>query len=70
MKIKYSRDEDILIIELSGEGIDYAEEAGPIIIHFTKDGKPVMLEILDASEFMAKVSKIAMRAKEEPVEVA
>jgi uncharacterized protein YuzE len=69
MKIRYSRNEDILIIELSDEKIDYAEEMGPIIVHFTENGKPVMLEILDASEFIAKISKIAMRAKEEPIEV-
>jgi hypothetical protein len=49
--------------------IDYAEEMGPIIVHFTEDGKPVMLEILDASEFIAEISKIAMRAKDEPIEV-
>ncbi|MCR6669756.1 MAG: DUF2283 domain-containing protein [archaeon YNP-WB-040] len=69
MRIRYSRDEDILIIEFSDENIDYAEEMGPIIVHFTEDGKPVMLEILDASEFIAEISKIAMRAKDEPIEV-
>jgi uncharacterized protein YuzE len=69
MKIRYSRNEDILIIELSDEKIDYAEEMEPIIVHFTENGKPVMLEILDASEFIAEISKIAMRAKEEPIEI-
>jgi len=69
MRIRYSRDEDILIIEFSDEKIDYAEEMGPIIVHFTEDEKPVMLEILDASEFIAEISKIAMRAKYEPIEV-
>jgi uncharacterized protein YuzE len=69
MKVRYSRDEDILIIEFSDEKIDYAEEMGPIIVHFTEDGKPVMLEILDASEFIAEISKIAMRVKDEPIEV-
>jgi len=50
MKIRYSREQDILIIELSTDPIDYAEEAGPIIAHFTKEGKLVLLEIMDASE--------------------
>jgi len=50
MKIKYSREQDILMIELSTEPIDYAEEAGPIIAHFTKERKLVLLEIMDASE--------------------
>ena len=50
MKIKYDSEVDILTIEVSGEGIDYAEEVGGIIVHFTKEGKPVVLEILDASD--------------------
>lgn len=61
MKIGYDREVDILMIEISDEKIDYAEEAGPMIIHFTKDNKPVLIEILDASEFLADVTKISMR---------
>jgi uncharacterized protein YuzE len=53
MKIKYDRDADILTMEFSDEGIDHAEEAGPLIIHLTDDNKPVLIEILDASEFLA-----------------
>ncbi|MEM2058398.1 MAG: DUF2283 domain-containing protein [Thermoproteota archaeon] len=70
MRIRYSRSEDVLLVELSDEKVDYAEEMGPIIVHFTEDGKPVILEILDASEFIAELSKAAMRAREEPVEVS
>ena len=70
MKVRYSRSEDVLIIELSDERVDYAEEMGPVIVHFTGDGRPVMLEILDASEFVTEISKVAMRAKEEPIEVS
>ena len=69
MKIRYSRDEDILLIELSDEKVDYAEEAGPIIVHFTKDRKPVILEILDASVFIAEIEKAAMKSKGEPIEI-
>jgi hypothetical protein len=71
MRISYSRNEDILIFEVSSEGIEYAEEMGPIIVHFSKKGKPVLLEILGASEFMATAAKASMRAEDsEPVEVA
>jgi len=55
MRISYNREEDVLIIEVSEEGIDYAEEVGPMIVHFTKEGKPVLVEILDASDFLAEV---------------
>ena len=70
MRISYDRDVDVLMIEISDEDIDYAEEAGPMVIHFSKDGKPVLIEILDASEFLAEITKISMKAKtKELVEV-
>ncbi|MGQ9569949.1 MAG: DUF2283 domain-containing protein [Thermodesulfovibrionales bacterium] len=51
-RIKYSKDVDALLIELSDRKIDYAEEGGQMIIHFSKDGEPVLLEILDAKDFL------------------
>jgi hypothetical protein len=62
--MKYNKDEDIMIIEVSPEPIDFAEEMGPFIVHFTSDSKPVLLEILDASEFFSAAVKSAMRPKE------
>ena len=67
MKIKYDPEVDILTIEVSDERIDYAEEVGGIIVHFTKVGKPVILEILDASEFLAQTTKIAMQKRSEGI---
>jgi hypothetical protein len=37
--------------------IDYAEEMGPIIVYLTKKDKPVLLAILDTSEFLSKTAK-------------
>ena len=64
-KIKYSKDVDVLLIELSDKPIDYAEEEGRIIIHFSKDGEPVLIEILDAKEFV--LSSIASVIQEREV---
>jgi uncharacterized protein YuzE len=61
MKIKYDRDADILTLEISEEGIDHAEEAGPMIIHLSEDNKPVLVEILDASEFLADLTRVSIR---------
>ena len=36
MKINYDREKDIMLVEVSRRQIDYAEEAGPIIVHFPK----------------------------------
>jgi len=70
MKVNYDRSEDILMIEISEDKIDYAEKAGIIIVHFTGAGKPVLLEILNASEFLSSVVKTALRSEEELSEVA
>jgi len=51
-KIKYSRDTDTLLIELSDIKIDHAEEQGQVIMHFSKDNVPVLIEIMDASKFI------------------
>jgi len=54
MKVKYNREADVLMIDQGKEGdtIDYAEQLDSVIAHFTKDGKPILLEILDATEFL------------------
>ena len=51
-KIRYSKDVDALLVELSQGTIDHAEESGQLIVHFTKEGEPVLLEILDARDFL------------------
>ncbi len=63
-KIKYDKETDILIIELSEKPIDYAEEEGQIIIHFTKDEEPVLLEVLDAKEFIMNTLSSLINDKE------
>ncbi len=52
LKVKYSTKEDILMYEVCDEPIDYAEEMDSVIVHFTRSGRPVLLEILDASRFL------------------
>ena len=35
-----------------------------MIIHFTRERKPVLVEILDASDFLAEITKVSLRAKD------
>jgi len=63
MKIRYDREDDIVTFEVSLEKIDHAEETGPIIVHFSEQGKPVLLEILDASEFIAETARAMAKSK-------
>ena len=65
MHVTYNRKEDILVLELSPGVVDHAEKSGPLIAHFSAEGKLVLLEILEASEFLAQLSKTTMRAESE-----
>ena len=70
MKVRYNREMDIATIEINPKKIDHAQEAKNIIIHFSKDDEPVLLEIFDASRFLAAVTQATMRSvKEVPVEI-
>lgn len=66
MKLAYDRAEDILTIEVGREGtVDHAEHAGRFIAHFSQDGKLLVLEVLDASEFLSSVVSVVLRREEE-----
>jgi hypothetical protein len=67
VRVRCDRKEDILILELSEAAIDHAEESSPIIAHFGEDHRLVLLEVLEASDFLAKLTKPAMRAEGESV---
>lgn len=57
MKIEYEKGDDVLMVWFSRQKIDYAEQEGDAIIHFSKNNEPVLLEILDASHFLKETSK-------------
>ncbi len=62
-KMSYEPEADVLRIEISKKPIDYAKEMGDIVIHFSKDGLPVYLEILRAKRFLNKPQRILDRTK-------
>jgi len=64
-KINYSKDVDVLLVELSDKPIDYAEEEEQIIVHFSKEGEPVLLEILGAKDFILNSLSSVLLEKDE-----
>lgn len=58
MKMRYEKEDDILMIWFSNKPVDYAEQTGSVIMHFTKDNRPVLMEVLDASAFLRNASQI------------
>lgn len=70
MKASYDRETDTALVELSSKKIDYAQDSGDLIIHFAGDDSPVLLEILDASKFLAGLIQVSLRARsEKPVTI-
>lgn len=61
-KINYKLEADVLTIESSAAPIDYAKEIGNVVVHFTRDNQPVLLEILEASKFLDKSKNLVAAA--------
>lgn len=53
-KMIYEPEDDVLNLWLSRKPIDYAEQIGDVIVHFTKDQEAVYIEILDASKLFKR----------------
>ncbi|MEK7544200.1 MAG: DUF2283 domain-containing protein [Patescibacteria group bacterium] len=58
MNLKYYHDDNILVIRLSKTPYEYAEKQGDFIVHFSKDNKPVRIEVLNANRFLKETSAI------------
>ena len=63
MKVQYNREDDVLMIHLFEGKIDYVEEAEGVIVHFSQENQPLLLEVLDASDFLARLTKIIATAQ-------
>ncbi len=63
MKYKYDKETDILVITLSDETPDFGEQQGEIITHYSKNCKPVEIEILSASKTALDMFKAMVLAK-------
>ncbi|MFP4052138.1 MAG: DUF2283 domain-containing protein [Thermoplasmata archaeon] len=63
MKYEYDQETDILLIKLSDEKPEFGDQSGPIITHYSKSGKPIEIEILDASETALSIIKPILAKK-------
>ncbi len=57
LKVSYEPEADVLTWELSKKNIYSASEMGNVVIHFTKNNLPVLIEFLEASRFLSKVNR-------------
>ena len=57
-RITYEPEADVLTWEITNQPIDFAKEIGNIVVHFTKQNIPVLIEILEASSFIKKTKQL------------
>lgn len=70
-KISYEPEADVLRWEISQTApIDSAREMGNVIVHFTKQHVPVLIEILEASSFVAKAEQALSQTRGKAVKLA
>lgn len=62
-KISYEPEADVLTWELSDKNIEFAKEIGNVIVHFTKNDTPVLIEILEARDFLANAAASVSKNK-------
>jgi hypothetical protein len=51
------------MIYLSDDLIEYVEEADGLMLHFSYDDRPTVLEIQEASDWLARLTKITATAQ-------
>jgi hypothetical protein len=61
--VSYEPEADVLSWEVSDAPIDYAQEAGNVIVHFSKNNVPVYIELLEASKFFTETRKLMATRK-------
>ena len=57
MRAKYYAEDDLLVLTLSEKPYEHAEKVGPFIIHYTGEGEPVMVEILQGAQFLKETTE-------------
>jgi len=68
-RVKYDPEANVLLLVFEEKGIlDHAEEVKDIIVHYSKEGKILMIEILNASKIVPKLVE-ALAEKEATITI-
>ena len=58
-RFSYEPEADVLMWEVSHEAaIDSAREVGNVVVHFTHQNVPVLIEIFNANQFLRSAGKV------------
>ena len=58
LEVKYNKKDNTMFIWFSREPVFFAEQTKNVIVHFSKSGQPVLMEVLEATDFLKKASLV------------
>jgi uncharacterized protein YuzE len=59
--MRYDREDDVLMIWFAeGLSVDHAEQIGDSILHVSENGTPILLEVLNAQDFVLDLIRTTM----------
>lgn len=71
LRFRYSPEVDVLVVVLRDGEPKYGEEIAPgVIVHYDVDSRPIEVEILDGSEFLATAIREVLKTVRRTAEAA
>lgn len=58
MKAKYYKDADLLSLRISNIPYKYARQDGDVIVHYSDNKEPVLIEIVNAAKFLKNTTQM------------
>ena len=63
-RLRYDEEDDVLLVWFSKKLASKAEISGPVVVHVSNEGEPVLLEIMGASAFIENLTDVIAAAKQ------
>lgn len=62
MKVKYYKEDDLLVLKLADRPFKAAQKLGSFIVHYDVKKEPVLIEVLNASRILKATSRALPRS--------
>lgn len=70
MKTKYYEDADLLSLRISNTPYKYARQDGDVIVHYSENKEPVLIEIVNAAKFIKDTTKMLPKMIQEDIHLS
>jgi len=59
--MEYDNEANLISLEVAQGEISHVKEFGNFIVHVSSAGKPILIEILDATKFIGQLNKLKIK---------